>query len=243
MKKLLALLMALCIAASLSGCKEKEPEEEPYAGVPNPIATITLKNGQVMRAELYLTQAPNTVANFIELANSGFYDGQEIFRVVTGAFFQSGDPLNNGTGGPGYQIYGEFSANGYEGNTLSHGRGVISMARASDYDSAGSQFFIMQGFYPEYDGAYAAFGKLLDEESLAVLDSITNMAVDSNHRPLIVTKIETISVDTHGYIFSVLHIGETPTQEPESTSNSTQMPTSEPIQGSDPTQEPESIIE
>ena len=102
-----------------------------------------------MRAELYLSQAPNTVANFIDLANSGFYDGLEIFRVVTGAFIQTGDPMNNGTGGPGYAIRGEFSENGYEGNTLSHTRGVLSMCRTEDdMDSAGSQFFIMQGSFP-----------------------------------------------------------------------------------------------
>ena len=102
MKRLLAALLALTLLLSLAGCSREE-EADPYEGIPDPVATITLSDGRVMRAELYLSQAPNTVANFIDLANSGFYDGLEIFRVVTGAFIQTGDPLNNGTGGPGYR--------------------------------------------------------------------------------------------------------------------------------------------
>ena len=209
MKRLLAALVALLLLLSLTGCGREEEEPDPYADVPNPVATITLSNGGEMRAELYLSQAPNTVANFISLANSGFYDGLEIFRVAPGAFIQTGDPQNNGTGGPGYAIRGEFSANGYAGNTLSHTRGVLSMCRTDDYDSAGSQFFIMQGSYPaEYDGYYAAFGKLMDDESLAALDAVASVQVDSNYRPLVVVKIESIRVDTHGYSFSFVKVGE-----------------------------------
>ena len=183
MKRFAAALLLLLLLF-LTGCGREEEQADPYADVPNPVATITLSNGSVMRAELYLTQAPNTVANFIDLANSGFYDGLEFFRVVTGAFVQTGDPLNDGTGGPGYAIRGEFAENGFEQNTLSHTRGVLSMCRTEDYDSAGSQFFIMQGSFPEYDGRYAAFGKLMDEESLATLDSVAAVQVDSNYRPL-----------------------------------------------------------
>ena len=210
MKRLLAALAALLLLLSLTGCGREEEEPDPYADVPNPVATITLSNGGEMRAELYLSQAPNTVANFISLANSGFYDGLEIFRVVPGVFVQTGDPLNDGTGGPGYAIRGEFSENGYEGNTLSHTRGVLSMChRLNEPDSAGSQFFIMQGSFPtDYDGQYAAFGKLMDDESLSVLDALGGVAVDANNHPLVVTKIDTIRVDTHGYSFPFVKVGE-----------------------------------
>ena len=207
MKRLLTALLALILLLSLAGCGREETD--PYEGVPDPVATITLSDGSVMRAELYPRQAPNTVGNFIALANSGFYDGLEIFRVVTGAFIQTRDPLNNGTGGPGYAIRGEFAENGYEGNTLSHTRGVLSMCRTEDFDSAGSQFFIMQGSYPaDYDGKYAAFGKLMDDESLAVLDAVAGVMVDVNDRPLVLTTIDTIRVDTHGYNFPFLKVGE-----------------------------------
>jgi len=204
MKKLAVLALALLLL--LSGCGRRE--EDPYADVPNPIATITMADGSAMRAELYLTYAPNTVANFIELANKGFYDGLEVFRIVHGAFVQTGDPKNNGTGGPGYAIRGEFSENGYRKNTLTHARGVLSMARTSQFDSAGSQFFILQGTYPEYDGKYAAFGKLMDDESLRALDAVAAVSTDSNNRPLVVTKIKTIRVDTHGHTFSVVRVGD-----------------------------------
>ena len=219
MKRLLTALLALILLLSLAGCGREETD--PYEGVPDPVATITLSDGSVMRAELYPRQAPNTVGNFIALANSGFYDGLEIFRVVTRAFIQTGDPLNNGTGGPGYAIRGEFAENGYEGNTLSHTRGVLSMCRTEDFDSAGSQFFIMQGSYPaDYDGKYAAFGKLMDDESLAVLDAVAGVVVDASYRPMVVTKIDTIRVDTHGYTFSFLTADEeeaTPSPAPEET--------------------------
>ena len=219
MKRLLTALLALILLLSLAGCGREETD--PYEGVPDPVATITLSDGSVMRAELYPRQAPNTVGNFIALANSGFYDGLEIFRVVTRAFIQTGDPLNNGTGGPGYAIRGEFAENGYEGNTLSHTRGVLSMChRVDEPDSAGSQFFIMQGSFPaDYDGKYAAFGKLMDDESLAVLDAVAGVMVDVNDRPLVLTTIDTIRVDTHGYTFPFLKVGEeeaAPSSAPES---------------------------
>ena len=188
----------------------------------NPIVTFTMENGKVIKAELYPDVAPNTVANFVSLVEKGFYDGLEIFRVVTGAFIQTGDPLNNGTGGPGYRIRGEFAENGYEGNTLSHTRGVLSMChRVDEPDSAGSQFFIMQGSFPsDYDGKYAAFGKLMDDESLAVLDAVAGVVVDASYRPMVLTKIDTIRVDTHGYTFSFLTADEeeaAPSPAPEET--------------------------
>ena len=213
MKRLAAVALAIVTALLLGGCGSRSGQKNPYEGVPDPEATITLSDGRVMRAQLYLEMAPNTVANFVDLANSGFYDGMEFFRVVSGAFVQTGDPLNNGTGGPGYAIKGEFALNGFEQNTLSHTRGVLSMARTSDYDSAGSQFFIMQGNFPEYDGKYAAFGKLMDEDSLAVLDAIAAVRVDSNYRPLVITSIEPIRVDTHGYTFAPLHADDQDAQE------------------------------
>lgn len=171
-----------------------EPEEEE---VPNPVATITMESGKQMRFELFPDKAPNTVANFISLANSGFYDGTEFYRIVAGVFIQGGDPDNDGTGGPNYAIKGEFAENGMA-NDLSHLRGTLSMARQSGYDTAGSQFFIMQGSYTEYDGYYAAFGRAADEETLTVLDSIASQPTDSTYLPLTRQVIRSIRVETFG---------------------------------------------
>lgn len=173
---------------------EPKSEEEPD---PNPVATITMSDGAQMRFELYPDQAPNTVANFISLANGGFYSNQQFYRIVAGVFIEGGDPKNDGTGGPGYAIKGEFSENGVS-NNVSHLRGTISMARQSGYDTAGSQFFIMQGSYPEYDGKYAAFGSAADEQTLAVLDAIASRPTDSNYLPLARQVIRSISVNTFG---------------------------------------------
>ena len=180
------------LALLLSGCGQKNP----YSDVEqNPIATITMSDGKQMHFELYPQIAPNTVANFVRLANDGFYDDLQIFRVVSNVLIQTGDPNNNGTGDPGYYIKGEFSENGYE-NSLSHMRGTISMARKSNYDTAGSQFFIMEGNYPEYDGYYAAFGRIMDEDSLAVLDEIGAKPVDGSYLPLDKLIIRNIRVKT-----------------------------------------------
>ena len=176
---------------------EPKVEAEPD---PNPVATITMSDGAQMRFELYPDQAPNTVANFISLANRGFYNNQQFYRVVAGVFIEGGDPENKGTGGPGYAIKGEFSENGFN-NGVSHRRGAISMARQSGYDTAGSQFFIMQGSYPEYDGKYAAFGSAADEQSLAVLDAIASQPTDSTYLPLTRQVIRTISVETFGVAY------------------------------------------
>ena len=194
MKRLCALLLALCLAAALAGCGRRE---QPYEGAADPIATITMEDGSVMRFELMLSAAPNTVANFAALANDGFYDGLEFFRVVPGVLIQAGDPNNDGTGGAGHTIAGEFSENGFE-NEISHLRGVISMARRSDYDSASSQFFIMQGNYPEYDGQFAAFGRALDEETLDAIDAIASQPVDGAYLPLTRQVIRSVRVETHG---------------------------------------------
>ena len=125
----------------------------------NPIVTITMENGDVIKAELYPEIAPNTVNNFISLINHNFYDGVIFHRVIKGFMLQGGDPDGNGTGGPGYEIKGEFSGNGFK-NDLKHTAGVLSMARTMIPDSAGSQFFIMHKDAPHLDGEYAAFGAL-----------------------------------------------------------------------------------
>lgn len=197
MKRLCVLILIVMLA--LTGCGAGK---NPYQDVEeNPIATITLANGGQMRFELYPQIAPNTVANFVALANDGYYDNKEIFRVVSNVLIQSGDPNNNGTGGPDYYIKGEFSENGWN-NSLSHIRGTISMARKSNFDTAGSQFFIMQGSYPEYDGHYAAFGRIVDDESLAVLDDIGSQPVDGNFVPLEKIVIQRIRVKTFDVDYS-----------------------------------------
>ena len=195
MKRLIIILCALAIALSLSGCRK----EDQLASVPNPIATITMSDGKTMNLELFFQDAPNTVANFCELANKGAYDGLQVFRIVPSVLIQSGDPNNDGTGNAGYTIQGEFAENGIE-NNVSHIRGTISMARTSGLDSASSQFFILYGSYPEYDGRYAAFGRIMDEESYAVLDELATTPSDGNYRPVgAVPVISKIRVNTHGY--------------------------------------------
>ena len=161
----------------------------------NPIATITMQDGRQMKLELYPAVAPNTVRNFIELANSGFYDGLIFHRVIEGFMIQGGDPQGTGMGGPGYSIKGEFAANGFV-NELSHSRGVISMARSMMPDSAGSQFFIMHRDGDFLDGNYAAFGMMLD--GFDVLDDIATTRTGRNDRPMVDQKMVSIHVDTQG---------------------------------------------
>ena len=196
MKRALLILIAAALLLALSACKT----EDPLAAAPNPIATITMDDGSEMRFELYYSAAPNTVGNFIALANQGFYDGLEFFRVVPGVLIQSGDPNNDGSGGSDYTIRGEFADNGFGKDNPSHMRGTISMARREgDVNSASSQFFIMQGNYPEYDGHYASFGRALDEETLSAIDSIALQAVDARYVPLKRRTIRYIRVNTHDY--------------------------------------------
>lgn len=161
----------------------------------NPIITITLANGDVMKAELYPEIAPNTVNNFISLVKKGFYDGLTFHRVIPGFMIQGGCPVGNGTGGPGYSIKGEFSQNSFE-NNLAHQEGVLSMARAMHPDSAGSQFFIMHKNSPHLDGAYAAFGKVT--EGLEIVDKIANAPTDFKDCPVEAVNIKSMTVDTLG---------------------------------------------
>ena len=157
----------------------------------NPIVTITMENGAVMTGELYPAKAPNTVANFISLANKGFYDGLVFHRVIPGFMIQGGCPDGTGMGGPGYCIKGEFEANGIR-NDLRHTRGVLSMARAQDMDSAGSQFFIMHKDAPHLDGQYAAFGKVV--AGMDVVDKIASVPTDWNDKPKTPVKMKTVEL-------------------------------------------------
>lgn len=160
-----------------------------------PIVTFEMENGDIMKAELYPNLSPNTVHNFISLADSGFYDGLIFHRVIRGFMIQGGDPEGTGMGGPGYAIKGEFAQNGFE-NDLKHTAGVLSMARSMMPDSAGSQFFIMHKDAPHLDGAYAAFGKIT--EGMDVVDKIAETAVDYNDRPMETQKIKKVTVETFG---------------------------------------------
>lgn len=161
----------------------------------NPMVTITMEDGSVMKAELYPDVAPNTVNNFISLVKKGFYDGLTFHRVIPGFMIQGGDPMGNGMGGPGYSIRGEFTQNGFR-NDLQHKRGVLSMARAMNPDSAGSQFFIMHVDYPYLDGQYATFGKVI--EGLEVIDKIAETPTDRNDKPIKEQKIQSMTVDCGG---------------------------------------------
>lgn len=161
----------------------------------NPIVTIEMENGGVIKAELYPEIAPNTVNNFISLIKKGYYDGIIFHRVIPGFMIQGGDPMGRGTGGPGYCIRGEFSANGFA-NNLRHSAGVLSMARTMAPDSAGSQFFIMHEDAPHLDGQYAAFGKVT--EGMDVVDAIANTRRDFNDKPRVEQKMKKVTVDTFG---------------------------------------------
>lgn len=213
MNKYLSLLLVLFMFAGIftfSGCtdsadadneKNDESVSEFNSEATNPVATIKVQDFGEMKIELYFDKAPNTVENFISLANSGFYDGLTFHRVYEGFMIQGGCPDGDGTGDPGYSIKGEFSANGVD-NDLTHTRGVISMARSSSYDSAGSQFFIMHQDSSLLDGQYAAFGMVV--EGLDVLDAIAetevtlNMSSGEMTTPVKSVIIESITVDTHG---------------------------------------------
>lgn len=161
----------------------------------NPIVTITMANGDVMKAELYPEIAPNTVNNFISLVNKGFYNGLTFHRVIAGFMIQGGCPDGNGMGGPGYSIKGEFSQNGFK-NALKHTEGVLSMARSMNPNSAGSQFFIMHQNSPHLDGQYAAFGKVI--EGLDAVDRIAQVGTDWSDRPMVPQIIDTMTVETFG---------------------------------------------
>ena len=161
----------------------------------NPVVTFTMENGDVMKAELYPEIAPNTVNNFISLVSKGFYNGLIFHRVIAGFMIQGGDPEGSGMGGPGYGIKGEFAQNGVK-NDLKHSKGVLSMARSMMPNSAGSQFFIMHQDAPHLDGAYAAFGKVV--EGLEVVDKIAMTATDYSDRPIEAQVMKTVTVGTFG---------------------------------------------
>jgi peptidyl-prolyl cis-trans isomerase B (cyclophilin B) len=164
----------------------------------NPVVTITMENGDIIKAELYPQIAPNTVNNFISLINEGYYDGLIFHRVISGFMIQGGCPDGTGMGGPGYSIRGEFAYNGFA-NDLKHTEGVLSMARAMDPDSAGSQFFIMHKNSPHLDGQYAAFGKVI--EGMENVNKIAECMTDFGDRPLEVQKMKNVTVDTFGVTY------------------------------------------
>ena len=208
MKRRLLALLLVCTALLLSACGVVYVN--PYADIPKPVAVFTLDiDGQsyVMRFTLDPGYAPNTVSNFINLANDGFYDGLKIDYVYPTYFNRGGDPNGDGTGGTDYTIRGEFKENGFEFDGMPHERGVISMCRLeNDYNSAGSQFFIMLSRHSEYDDLYAAFGRIepADVESMNTLSEIEQRTTDNEYRPILRQTIVSVRVDTRGYEYTVI---------------------------------------
>ncbi|MDO3408452.1 peptidylprolyl isomerase [Saccharibacillus sp. CPCC 101409] len=199
------ILLAACGSAKPQSEAENPPANEEQTtpgetttnGEQNPIVTIEMDNGGIIKLELYPEVAPNTVDNFISLINKGFYDGLTFHRIVPGFVIQGGDPEGTGGGGPGYEIKGEFSSNGFD-NTLKHTEGVLSMARTPEPDTAGSQFFIMLADQPSLDNEYAAFGKLT--EGMDVVEAIAALPTNDKGKPasnegVTMTKV---TVDTFG---------------------------------------------
>ncbi|MBR0444356.1 MAG: peptidylprolyl isomerase [Clostridia bacterium] len=204
LKRIIIGVLSLALLFAM-GCAAKETEKEKTDMENNnqhPIATITMEDGETIVLELYPEVAPISVANFISLANSGFYDGVIFHRVIPGFMIQGGDPDGRGTGGPGYTIKGEFTNNHVQ-NDISHERGVISMARQGNpyfpemaYNTAGSQFFIMHEDGPFLDGDYAAFGRVI--QGMDTVDRIASCGTDGNDRPLEDQKMATVRVETFG---------------------------------------------
>ena len=191
MKKFLTSILILFSLFLLSGCSNNTEDIKN-----NPLVTMEIKDYGTIEIELYPKYAPNTVANFVNLIESGFYDGLTFHRLVPGFVLQGGDPEGNGTGGPGYTIDGEFKANGYTQNTLSHTRGVISMARSNNYNSAGSQFFIVLDD--------AAFGRVI--EGMDIIDNIVESEKIANEMTGALAEnitITKVTVDTFGYDYEV----------------------------------------
>lgn len=204
MKKFYQIVLFTVLIVILAACGKETAENEEqetnanYAEevTENPIVTITMENDKKIVIELEPKIAPNTVANFISLVEDGFYDGLIFHRVIPGFMVQGGDPDGTGMGGPDYAIKGEFTSNGFD-NTLTHERGVISMARSQDPDSAGSQFFIMTEQATHLDGDYAAFGKVT--EGMETVDEIVAANRGANDKPLEDQKMKTVEVDTKGF--------------------------------------------
>ena len=204
MKKFYQIVLFTVLIAILAACVKETAENEEqetnanYAEevTENPIVTITMENDKKIVIELEPKTAPNTVANFISLVEDGFYDGLIFHRIIPGFMIQGGDPDGTGMGGPDYAIKGEFTSNGFD-NTLTHERGVISMARSQDPDSAGSQFFIMTEQATHLDGDYAAFGKVT--EGMETVDEIVAADRGNNDKPLEDQKMKTVEVDAKGF--------------------------------------------
>lgn len=201
MKKIFKSFLIIFSLLLLTGCGNDE-----QVITENPIVTMEVEDYGTIKIELYPEYAPNTVANFVSLIESGFYDGLTFHRLVPGFVLQGGDPDGNGTGDPGYTIDGEFAANGYTKNTLSHETGVISMARSSDYDSAGSQFFIVldDSAKTSLDNLYAGFGKVIEGmdviEAIAENEEIANDVTGALEENITITSV---TVDTFGYNYEV----------------------------------------
>lgn len=195
MKKLLLIVLAMCISITLLSCS-KNKKEEKRKDVMNPFATIEMEDGGKIVLELFPDKAPNTVNNFIYLANKGFYNGLIFHRVIKDFMIQGGDPQGNGMGGAEYTIPGEFADNGFTQNNISHTRGVISMARTQEPNSASSQFFIVHRSSTYLDKQYAAFG--IVTEGIEVVDKIATTETDGNDKPKVDQKIKKITVDTRG---------------------------------------------
>ncbi|AKN32666.1 peptidylprolyl isomerase [Clostridium carboxidivorans P7] len=204
LNKIIILLLCVIAAFIIFGCSQKNSaqgskkfkavDEKTLHDAANPIATITMENGDEIKVELYPKAAPNTVNNFIYLVNKGFYNGLTFHRVIPKFMIQGGCPKGDGTGGPGYKIKGEFAENGFSENGLKHTRGVISMARSQENDSAGSQFFIMHGDAASLDGKYAAFGKVI--KGMDVVDKIVSVDRDSKDKPKVAQVMKKITVET-----------------------------------------------
>ena len=201
MKKIFTSILVLFSLLILSGCSNNEEDIEK-----NPLVTMEIEDYGTIKIELYPEYAPNTVANFVSLIESGFYDGLTFHRLFPGFVLQGGDPDGDGTGGPGYTIDGEFKANGYTKNTLSHDKGVISMARSMDYDSAGSQFFIVldDSAKSSLDGMYAGFGRVTEGmeilKEIEANEKIADDATGALEENITITKV---TVDTFGYEYTV----------------------------------------
>lgn len=194
-------LLVSCGKGEADSGTNSQGEAEKFITVPDepknlPIATIDIEGFGVIKAELYPHKAPNTVNNFIDLANSNFYDGVIFHRIISEFMAQGGDPQGTGAGGPGYSIAGEFPNNGFEVNDIKHKKGILSMARTDAMDTAGSQFFIMTADYPSLDGKYAAFGKVI--EGMDVVDKLNAVKTARGDKPVEDVKINSIKVDTMG---------------------------------------------
>lgn len=201
-KKALLIALVSLTGVTVLGCdmtqakKDTDFNVKVEAPAQLPVATIVVKDFGTIEAELYPHKAPNTVNNFISLANSGFYDGLTFHRIIEGFMNQGGCPQGDGSSGPNYSIRGEFKSNGYDYNDLKHTTGVLSMARSNDPNSAGSQFFIMAGDSPHLDGEYAAFGKVIT--GLDIVKEINTVDTDKSDKPKTPVIIESIKVDTKG---------------------------------------------